>query len=86
MVPIAKAVLASFDKAPKDMCDTKIGDSNTIGFLAFFPMTVLKLTFSFSKSGILFNCPPSIKISSQLTIGNLVPIADIILFPSIAIV
>ena len=51
-VPLARAILASLERAPKDMWETNTGFSSTRGFLACLPMTVLVLTGSSSASGI----------------------------------
>ena len=75
--PLAKAIFASLDKAPNDICEIYTGISISRGRIAFLPITVFNDTSSWSKRGAGFNCAPSINTSSKPITGRVVPIAEI---------
>ncbi len=52
--PLAKAIFASLDSAPKDMPALRLGVLAIIGFMALLPRITLRFTSSLSKSG---KCP-----------------------------
>lgn len=73
--PLAKAIFASRDKAPKDMWEMYTGLSSTRGCLACLPMTVWVDTGASSSSGWEESWAPKSKISSQAGRGTWVPMA-----------
>ena len=75
--PSAKAIFASLDKAPNDICEIYTGISISRGRKACLPITVFNDTSSWSKRGAGFSCAPSINTSSKPITGRVVPIAEI---------
>jgi len=85
-LPLARAVLASSEMAPKDIWLTYIGVSIIRGCFALGPMIVLVLTGSSSFKGSFATCAPLIRISSHFITGLPVRIGSRIELPVSAIV